>query len=118
MATNKEILNALELLKDNFPNGELALIQVDIASLKDDQRSLKEDMRELKKQMLDPDDGVIARVNRNSEFRTEAKIKLSELDSALSKINVLVSWKQAVNKALWIMFTAVLGLVIKALFVL
>ena len=116
MATNKEILNALELLKDNFPNGELALIQVDIASLKDDQRSLKEDMRELKKQMLDPDDGVIARVNRNSEFRAETKVKLDTVDSALTEVTALVSWKQAVNKALWIMFAALFGLVIRALF--
>tara|TARA_R100000900_G_scaffold145283_1_gene130719 strand:+ start:5486 stop:5695 length:210 start_codon:yes stop_codon:yes gene_type:complete len=32
-------------------------------------RDLKEDVRFIKKRLLDPDDGTISRVNRNTSFR-------------------------------------------------
>jgi len=117
MATNKEILKELQLINDNLPNGELALIQVDIASLKEDQKAVREGMRELKKQMLDPDNGVIARVNRNSDFREDAKIKLEDIGDVTSEVMSIKLWRHAVNKALWIMFASVIGLVLKALFI-
>ena len=37
---------------------------------------LKEDVREIKKRLLDPDDGVIARINKNTSFRKNARIWL------------------------------------------
>ena len=30
---------------------------------------LKQDVREIKKRLLDPDDGVVARINKNTSFR-------------------------------------------------
>tara|TARA_R100001530_G_C4243051_1_gene135807 strand:+ start:444 stop:653 length:210 start_codon:yes stop_codon:yes gene_type:complete len=35
----------------------------------DELKDLKEDVRFIKKRLLDPDDGTIARVNRNTSFR-------------------------------------------------
>jgi len=37
---------------------------------------LKEDVREIKRRLLDPDDGVIARINVNTSFRKTARIWL------------------------------------------
>ena len=37
---------------------------------------LKQDVREIKKRLLDPDDGVIARINVNTSFRKTARIWL------------------------------------------
>ena len=37
---------------------------------------LKQDVREIKKRLLDPDDGVIARINVNTSFRKSARIWL------------------------------------------
>ena len=37
---------------------------------------LKQDVREIKKRLLDPDDGVIARININTSFRKTARIWL------------------------------------------
>ena len=37
---------------------------------------LKDDVREIKKRLLDPDDGVIARININTSFRKSARIWL------------------------------------------
>ena len=37
---------------------------------------LKKDLREIKKRLLDPDDGVVARININTSFRKTARIWL------------------------------------------
>jgi len=37
---------------------------------------LKQDVREIKKRLLDPDDGVIARINVNTSFRKTARVWL------------------------------------------
>ena len=37
---------------------------------------LKQDIRDIKKRLLDPDDGVVARININTSFRKSARIWL------------------------------------------
>ena len=50
------------------------------------------DVREIKKRLLDPDDGVVARINKNTSFRKSARIWLG------------------------IFFTSIIGIVTKMLF--
>jgi hypothetical protein len=37
--------------------------------LKKDQRSMKDDISDMKKKLLDPESGVIVKVNENTKFR-------------------------------------------------
>ena len=53
---------------------------------------LKQDIREIKKRLLDPDDGVVARININTSFRKSARIWLG------------------------VFFTSIIGIVTKMLF--
>ena len=53
---------------------------------------LKQDIREIKIRLLDPDDGTIARINKNTSFRKSARIWLG------------------------IFFTSIIGIVTKMLF--
>ena len=53
---------------------------------------LKKDLKEIKKRLLDPDDGVVARINVNTSFRKSARIWLG------------------------IFFTSIIGIVTKMLF--
>ena len=53
---------------------------------------LKQDIRDIKKRLLDPDDGVVARININTGFRKSARIWLG------------------------IFFTSIIGIVTKMLF--
>ena len=71
--TNKEILEEIEFLKKKLPNGEFALLKKSVEDLSSGQNSLKSSIRELKQQLLDPDNGVVVRVNRNSDFRKESE---------------------------------------------
>ena len=101
--TQKQLLEAVlaELgnIKKDMPNGELK-------SLVEDVKELKEDMSDLKYTLLNPEDGVIVKTNKNTYFRKENADKVE-------KISGLVTWKATVTKALWILFTAIVGVAVK-----
>ena len=115
--TNKEILEEIEFLKKKLPNGEFALLKKSVEDLSIGQNSLKSSIRELKQQLLDPDNGVVVRVNRNSEFRKDSEQRgplcQQSFENMEDSVNNILGWKDNVSKALWILFTAVVGLIIK-----
>ena len=115
--TNKEILEEIEFLKKKLPNGEFALLKKSVEDLSSGQESLRSSIRELKQQLLDPDNGVVVRVNRNSEFRKDSEQRgplcQQSFENMEDSVNNILSWKDNVSKALWILFTAVVGLIIK-----
>ena len=117
--TNKEILEEIEFLKTKLPNGEFALLKKSVEDLHGGQETLRSSIRELKKQLLDPDNGVVVRVNRNSEFRKEAEERgplcQKSFNDMEDSVQDIISWKDNVTKALWIMFTGIIGLVIKTI---
>ena len=110
--TNKEILEEIEFLKKKMPNGEFALLKKSVEDLNDGQETLKSSIRELKKQLLDPEDGVVVRVNRNSEFRKDLRNCVESFEKMEDSVEDIISWKNNVSKALWILFTAVVGLLV------
>jgi len=116
VATNKEILEQIDDLRKKIPNGEITLLAKSIEDLQIGQKELKDDIRDLKKQLLDPDDGVVVRVNKNSSFRREQEKKISGYEDALDKFRVVLTWKDGVNKALWILFGTLAGLLAKLVF--
>ena len=115
--TNKEILEEIEFLKKKLPNGEFALLKKSVEDLSSGQESLRSSIRNLKQQLLDPDDGVVVRVNRNSEFRKDSEQRgplcQQSFENMEDNVNSILGWKDNVSKALWILFTAVVGLIIK-----
>ena len=115
--TNKEILDEIEFLKKKMPNGEFALLKKSVEDLHGGQETLRSSIRNLKQQLLDPDDGVVVRVNRNSEFRKDSEERGPLCEKSFENmedgVDSLLRWKESVSKALWILFTAVVGLVIK-----
>ena len=117
--TNKEILEEIEFLKTKLPNGEFALLKKSVEDLHSGQETVKSSIRELKKQLLDPDDGVVVRVNRNSEFRKDSEKRgpLCEqsFENMEDSVNSILGWKENVSKALWILFTGIAGLIIKTM---
>ena len=117
--TNKEILDEIEILKKKLPNGEFALLKKSVEDLNIGQESLKSSIRELKQQLLDPDNGVVVRVNRNSDFRKESEQRgplcQQSFETMEDSVNSILGWKDNVSKALWILFTGIAGLIIKIL---
>ena len=117
--TNKEILEEIEFLKTKLPNGEFALLKKSVEDLHGGQETLRSSIRELKKQLLDPDNGVVVRVNRNSDFRKESEQRgplcQQSFENMEDNVNSILSWKDNVSRALWILFTGIAGLIIKTM---
>ena len=65
--TNKEILEAVEILKSKLPNGEITLLKKAVEDLQIGQDEIKDDISDLKERLLNPDGGIVSRVNKNSE---------------------------------------------------
>ena len=101
--TEKQLLEALHTeiisMKSKLPNGELVRMAKDM-------EEIKEDISDLKFTLLNPEDGVIVKTNQNTYFRKQVQDKVEKIDE-------LISWKNTVTKALWILFSAIVGLIVK-----
>jgi len=73
-------------------HNEIKLVKKDMAFLKEGQLKMQSDITMIKKVLLDPDDGAISRVNRNTDFRKKA------------------------NAALWSVWVAMIGVIAKLIF--
>ena len=93
MATNKELLERLHCIENRLPNGELQEMHTMI--------------KEIKEILLDPEDGIIVRVNKNTYWR-------KELDA--DEFKALLRWKQSVTHAMWLVYSAVVGILVKLIF--
>ena len=99
MATNKEIIKKLADIEDKLPNGEL--------------EEMHEMMKEIKEILLDPEDGIIVRVNKNTYWRKTITEGDVSFDSVKDDVKDLNSFKSNVTKALWVVYTAIMGVIIK-----
>ena len=99
MATNKEIIKKLGEIEDKLPNGEL--------------EEMHEMMKEIKEILLDPEDGVIVRVNKNTYWRKTITEGDVSFDSIKDDVKDLNSFKSNVTKALWVVYTTIMGVIIK-----
>ena len=112
----KQILDELNHLKSNMPNGELKHLQTSLEDLKKDQRSMKDDISDMKKKLLDPESGVIVKVNENTKFRLAEENRYEDYMKVNIDVDSLKKWQSGVNKALWIIFGAILAIALKVIF--
>ncbi len=112
----KQILDELGHLKTNMPNGELKHLQTSMEDLKKDQRSMKDDISDMKKKLLDPEAGVIVKVNENTKFRLAEENRYEDYMKVNIDVDSLKKWQSGVNKALWIIFGAILAIALKVIF--
>ena len=91
--TNKEIIDKLDCLEARVSGGEL--------------QEIHQVVNEIKEILLDPEDGLIVRVNKNTYWRKELDV---------DEFKALLRWKQAVTHAMWISYTALFGIIIKLIF--
>ena len=99
MATNKDILKKLDCVETKLMNGEL--------------EEIHQTVKEIKEVLLDPEDGLIVRVNKNTYWRKALTESETNFDSVKDDVKDLNSFKNNVTKAMWIIYTAVSGLIIK-----
>jgi hypothetical protein len=93
MATNKDIIQKLECVETKLMSGEL--------------EEIHQTVTEIKEVLLDPEDGIIVRVNKNTFWR-------KQIDT--QDIQELKNFKNNVTKALWGIYTVVIGILAKLIF--
>jgi hypothetical protein len=116
----EEILSAIQTIQSKLPNGEIESMKSMIVSMQTDQKVIKEDLEYFKKRLFNPDDGVIVRINKNTDsierFGKEVEDIIDDYPRILSRLESLESWRDGVNKALWIIYTSIIGLILTAVF--
>ena len=112
----ERILEELVSMRSKLPNGELKVLQTSIDDLKHSQDSIKSDVSELKKKLLDPDSGVVVRLNQNTQYIQDKKEMEDYYDEIIDQHRDLLSWKNSMTKAMWIVFTAIVGILTKMMF--
>ena len=93
MATNKDIIQKLECVETKLMSGEL--------------EEIHQTVKEIKEVLLDPEDGIIVRVNKNTFWR-------KEIDA--DEFKALIRWKQSVTHAMWVVYSALVGIILKLIF--
>ena len=93
MATNNDIIEKLDSVQTKLMGGEL--------------EEIHQTVKEIKEILLDPEDGLIVRVNKNTYWRRE-------IDA--DEFKALLRWKQSVTHAMWISYTALIGIIVKLIF--
>lgn len=100
----ESVLSELKHIKTHMPNGELKQMQKDM-------HEMKEDISELKYMLMNPEDGVIVKTNKNTAFRKEIESKEKDLQTQLRELDELKRWKDGVTRALWIIFGTLVAIV-------
>lgn len=109
--TNKQILETLverlDNIEEHMPNGEMVVIINHIETIMDKQNKMYEDLSEMKKTLLNPDNGVIVRVNKNTEFRVEQEEKERDFDKLFREHYQLMTFKSNITRFLWLILSTI-----------
>ena len=112
----EKILEELSSMKSKMPNGELKVIQSSIDELKHSQADIKSDVSEMKRRLLDPETGVVVRLNQNTQYIEDKKELEDYYEEIIDQHKELLSFKNTMTKAMWIVFTALVGILTKMMF--
>lgn len=111
-----DILTSIKLIEKRLPNGELKDIKDRIERIGQSQENMTEDLKSIKRQLFDPEDGLIVRVNKNTEFRKKTESEEKDFIKMQDEHKSFMSWKDTVNRVLWIIFTAIAGIIVALIF--
>jgi hypothetical protein len=103
-------------MKSKMPNGELKVIQSSIEELKHSQADIKSDVSEMKRRLLDPETGIVVRLNQNTQYIEDKKELEDYYEEIIDEHKELLSFKNTMTKAMWIVFTALVGILTKMMF--
>lgn len=96
---------------------EIALMKQRMDSFEEKIDSLDNKIDNLTQQLLNPDDGFVSRVNKNTEARVQKERDMAKYEEIILEFKEMQRWKDGVNKALWVLYTAIIGSAIAYVFV-
>ena len=91
-----------------LPNGQLAVLQIKLEDLKSDIYDLSEKQEGFIKNLYNPDDGVVTRVNKNTEY-----VQALKDERTLETISVVDKFRSYYSKLMWGLYALILGALFK-----
>jgi|TARA_B100000768_G_scaffold131870_1_gene122533 hypothetical protein len=107
----RELLEAFTSLKAKMEDPNYVQLEASIKQVIGNQNDMKEDVSELKKRLLNPYDGAIVEISKNTDFRKEQERNQSEYDKLVDQHKELIQWKSTYTKIFWTLFTAAVGVI-------
>ncbi len=95
---------------------EIALMKKDIETLSEDVKELNEKIDTLMIKLLDPDEGIVIRVNKNTDRLDERDRNMDSWMRDIDDFHQMKKWKSNVTRALWGLYTVIIGWIVKNLF--
>lgn len=105
----RELIESFANLKQKMEDPGYIHLDTSIQQLIKNQEDMKKDMSDLKERLLNPYDGAIVEIRKNTEFRQDQEKKERDYEKLLQEHNDLVKWKSNFIKAFWVLFTTGTG---------
>ena len=105
----KELLAAFSSLKNKMEDPNYVQLEGSIKQLIDNQNDMKSDMSELKQRLLNPYDGAIVEIRKNTEFRHDWEKQEKDMIKLQDEHRDLVKRQATYTKIFWTMFTTTVG---------
>lgn len=101
----KELVEGLYRAFDSFrrkmEDPSYIQLEASIKQLIDNQNEMKAEVRELKKQLLNPNDGIVVAVNKNTAFRHRSEEDEDQYAELIREHKELMKFKSGVTKIIW-----------------
>lgn len=106
-----ELLLAFSSLKTKMEDPNYIGLENSINQLIQNQKDMREDLSDLKKNLLNPYDGAIVEIRKNTAFRTEWEKQQKDLTKMAEEHRELIKWKSGFVKIFWTVFTTAVGII-------
>ena len=120
MASQKDLIEQLISdiadMKDSLPNGNIVRIETAIKLMHQNQEDLKRDMKTIQKRLFNPDTGMVVQTNKNTDFRESNLRAMPKYNSIIDDFKNVLTWKKGVQRGLWVIYSTMIGIMIKLLF--
>lgn len=107
----RELLESFYSLKQKIEDPSYIQLETSIKQLIQNQEDMKKDMSDLKSRLLNPYDGAIVEIRKNTEFRQDQEKKERNYIRLVEEHKDLVKWKTNFSKAFWVFFTTASGVI-------
>lgn len=107
----RELLEAFTSLKTKMEDPNYVQLESSINNLLVNQTDMKKDVSELKKRLLNPYDGAIVEISKNTDFRKEWERDQKSLERMQEEHRDLLKWKSNFVKIFWTVFTTAVGVI-------
>jgi uncharacterized protein YydD (DUF2326 family) len=95
---------------------EIALMKKDIETLSEDVKELNEKIDTLMIKLLDPDEGIVVKVNKNTDRLDERDQNMGKWMRDIDDFHQMKKWKNNVTRALWGLYVVIISWIFKNLF--